>query len=308
MPSREFLRARRDERQLFAGREAVGGPDGQSGLVAALEPGDPHHVELVEIGREDREELGALEQRQRRVLGQCEHPGIEVEPAQFAVEVAIVGQSVVAVRLQLRSRWRRVGRWWRWPRVPAVGWCRRRHLLGSGTRVRCRRSARGCRRWSPSPLCQEPVRCETRRREVGYGTGSAEPIRSSNAAVAAPTPRRTAAPRSSIGVDVESQSGPVRRRRRGHRHRGAGARNPDRTGGPADAAHVQWRSAVVPVPVWSTTIMVPVARAASSASASSCGRKAGRSACSATRSTPGESSRACSAAARSAALSESCRS
>ena len=60
----EFLGATRDERQLFAWGEAVGGPDRQSGLVAALESGDPDHEKLVEIGSEDGEELCAFEQRQ----------------------------------------------------------------------------------------------------------------------------------------------------------------------------------------------------------------------------------------------------
>ena len=57
-------------------------------------PGDPHHVELVEVRREDRQELGPLQQRQRRVGGQRQHAGVEVEPAQFAVEIAVFGQRV----------------------------------------------------------------------------------------------------------------------------------------------------------------------------------------------------------------------
>ena len=93
MFDRDLLGARADERELFARRQAVGGADRQAGLVAPLEARDPHHVELVEIRGEDREELGTLEQRQRLVLGECEHPRVEVEPAQFAVEVAILGQT-----------------------------------------------------------------------------------------------------------------------------------------------------------------------------------------------------------------------
>ena len=36
--------------------------------------------------REDREELGPLEQRPLGVLGEREHPGVEVEPGQLAVQ------------------------------------------------------------------------------------------------------------------------------------------------------------------------------------------------------------------------------
>ena len=53
-----------DPAQLLAGRESVGGPDRQAHLVAALEAGHAHHVELVEVGGEDGQELGPFEQRQ----------------------------------------------------------------------------------------------------------------------------------------------------------------------------------------------------------------------------------------------------
>ena len=86
------LAASRDARQLLPRGEAVGAADGQARLVAALEPGDADHVELVEVRGEDREELGPLQQRLARVLGQREHAGVEVEPRQLAVEIAVVGQ------------------------------------------------------------------------------------------------------------------------------------------------------------------------------------------------------------------------
>ena len=59
---------------------------------AALQPRDAHHEELVEIAREDRQEVGALEHRERGILGELEHALVEREPAQFAVEVPVVGQ------------------------------------------------------------------------------------------------------------------------------------------------------------------------------------------------------------------------
>ena len=67
-------------------------PSGDGGAQARrellLEPGDPHLEELVEVLAEDREELGPLEQRERGVLGEREHPRVEVEPRELAVQVA----------------------------------------------------------------------------------------------------------------------------------------------------------------------------------------------------------------------------
>ena len=51
-----------------------------------LDAGHSHLEELVEVAAEDREELGALEERAILVLGECEHSGVEIEPGQFSVE------------------------------------------------------------------------------------------------------------------------------------------------------------------------------------------------------------------------------
>ena len=59
---------------------------------AALQARDAHHEELVEVAREDRQEVGALKHRQRGILGELEHALVESQPAQFAVEVPVVGQ------------------------------------------------------------------------------------------------------------------------------------------------------------------------------------------------------------------------
>ncbi len=66
--------------------------DGEAGGDAALEAGDPDHEELVEVAGEDRKEVGALQDRQQRILRQLEHALVEREPAQLSVEVAVVGQ------------------------------------------------------------------------------------------------------------------------------------------------------------------------------------------------------------------------
>ena len=104
------LRPRGDAGQLLARGEPVRAAHLQAGLVAALQPGDADHVELVEVAREDRQELGPLQQRLAGVLGQREHAGVEVEPRQLAVEVAVVGQAGVTwvtVRGGRRRRARR---------------------------------------------------------------------------------------------------------------------------------------------------------------------------------------------------------
>ena len=53
--------------------------------------GDAHHEELVEVRREDRAELDALEQRLGRVGGELEHALVQVEPRELAVEQGLAG-------------------------------------------------------------------------------------------------------------------------------------------------------------------------------------------------------------------------
>src|SRR5262249_18050708 len=47
--------------------------------------------ELVQVGRRDGAELGPLEQRDAALAGQLQHPVVEVEPAQLAVDEPVVG-------------------------------------------------------------------------------------------------------------------------------------------------------------------------------------------------------------------------
>ena len=90
-----------DHLELVAQREPVAAAHRQAGLQPALQAGDPDHVELVEVAGEDGQELGPLQQRRRRVLGERQHPGVEVEPGQLAVEEPVLrqpGSSLVGVR------------------------------------------------------------------------------------------------------------------------------------------------------------------------------------------------------------------
>ena len=65
-------------------------PSGERTLTRAItwssRPGDAHHEELVEVRREDRAELHALEQRLARVGGEVEDAVVQVEPRELAVE------------------------------------------------------------------------------------------------------------------------------------------------------------------------------------------------------------------------------
>ena len=84
--------ARREGPEHLARRQAICGTHLKTHVRAALEPGDAHHEELVEIAREDRQVLDALEQGLGVVLGECEHPLVEGKPGQLAVAEAVLRQ------------------------------------------------------------------------------------------------------------------------------------------------------------------------------------------------------------------------
>ena len=70
-------------------RRHAGRPRSRSGCRPApsAAAADADHEELVEVRAEDGEELEPLQQRHGRVLGLFEHAAVELEPAQFAVDV-----------------------------------------------------------------------------------------------------------------------------------------------------------------------------------------------------------------------------
>ena len=75
-----------DQFELGRRRQAVERKIGHAFVDLLLQSRDANHEKLVEIGREDREKLDALEQRLRFVERLFEHTAIELEPACFAVE------------------------------------------------------------------------------------------------------------------------------------------------------------------------------------------------------------------------------
>ncbi|OEI67462.1 hypothetical protein Cus16_2897 [Curtobacterium sp. ER1/6] len=95
VPVLQLVRLRRDVPQDVARGAAHVRRHRDAGVDAALQPGHPDHEELVEVRREDRQEVRALEERLRAVLTELEHALVEAQPAQLAVEVAVRGQRLV---------------------------------------------------------------------------------------------------------------------------------------------------------------------------------------------------------------------
>jgi hypothetical protein len=88
----EVARALPDGLDELARGDTAGPRHGDPRGDAPLQPGDAHHVELVEVAGEDREELGPLEHGRAGVLGELEHPLVERQPAELAVSEAAVRQ------------------------------------------------------------------------------------------------------------------------------------------------------------------------------------------------------------------------
>ena len=77
-----------DRIELLRRGEAVLAQGLDAGEMLAFEPGNPHHIEFVEIARRDRQEAQPLEQRMPLVVGLGENPLVKGEPGQLAVDEA----------------------------------------------------------------------------------------------------------------------------------------------------------------------------------------------------------------------------
>ena len=99
-----------DRLEHLARHQPRRGPYGDARGDASLEAGDADHEELVEVAGEDREEPRPLQQRHPRVLGQLEHPLVEVEPGDLAVEEPVVVLRDGLEHLRVRDVRRRTGR------------------------------------------------------------------------------------------------------------------------------------------------------------------------------------------------------
>jgi hypothetical protein len=75
--------------ELLGRRQPVGAGQRHLGAHEALKAGDAHHEELVEVVGGDGEEAQLLEQRMVRVRRLLQHPAIEAQPRQLAVDEAL---------------------------------------------------------------------------------------------------------------------------------------------------------------------------------------------------------------------------
>ncbi len=91
VPGHQLVGEQADLVEHLARLEPGRRPHRDPGGDPALEPGHAHHEELVEVAGEDREEPRTLEQRLGVVLGELEHPLVELQPARLAVEEAAGG-------------------------------------------------------------------------------------------------------------------------------------------------------------------------------------------------------------------------
>ena len=80
------VRAGADGRELLGGGQPVGRRLGDVARQLLLEAGDADHEELVQVRRDDGQELEALGERHRRVARLLEHPFVEPQPGQLAVD------------------------------------------------------------------------------------------------------------------------------------------------------------------------------------------------------------------------------
>ena len=136
-----------DRGQLLLGVQPVDRHVVDVGAELLQDGRDPHHEELVEVRRRDREELHALEQRVIGVLRLGEHPLVEFEPTELSIYI---------------ERGRTRGR-----RCPLTT-NRRRARAVDGFRRFVRARGRVCERWTQQSAGTEPGGKLTVRRERGY--------------------------------------------------------------------------------------------------------------------------------------------
>ena len=90
-PLQQVSRPLVDGTELLTGRHAVGRCLWEGGMDLLFQTGDADLEELVDVLAKDRQEAHSLEQGQRLVLRQSEHPFVEVELGELPVEVPRLG-------------------------------------------------------------------------------------------------------------------------------------------------------------------------------------------------------------------------
>ncbi len=88
----------------------VFGQDAHAFAHLALQAGDAHHVEFIEIVGRDRQEAQALKQRMARIFGLFDDALVEGQPRQFAVDVKGAAQAFQGIEIDdFRHRLRQPG-------------------------------------------------------------------------------------------------------------------------------------------------------------------------------------------------------
>ena len=87
-----------DLAKLLRRCQAIDAGRRHAGIDLRLESGDPDHLELVEVVRRDRQETQTFQEWMAAVAGLFQHPGVERQPAQLAIDVSLAGRA---------SLWRR---------------------------------------------------------------------------------------------------------------------------------------------------------------------------------------------------------
>ncbi len=127
--------------ELLRGGQPVLAQRLYAGKMLAFEPGHPHHVELVEIVRRDRQETEPFEQRMAQVVSLGENTLVEGEPGELPIDKASFGLEVDRLYLD----WIGTGSHFRSPTA-----CSRRILSPGYEPVMLRPSLAGCRLVGPS--------------------------------------------------------------------------------------------------------------------------------------------------------------
>src|SRR5262245_4615734 len=94
----ESTRALRDGGQRLSRTQTVGPARPVAFADPALQPGDTHHEELVEVRADNRQELDALQERYRRILSFLQDSTVELEPRQLAVDERLAVHALDARR------------------------------------------------------------------------------------------------------------------------------------------------------------------------------------------------------------------
>ncbi len=85
----QFADALADQRKLLARRQAVLRRRIDPGAQLPEQAGDTHHEEFIEIIGRNRDETNSLQQGVRQVRGFEQHPAVELQPGQLAVDEAL---------------------------------------------------------------------------------------------------------------------------------------------------------------------------------------------------------------------------